>query len=800
MNHILNPPHASTASLDLTFGTYRMSGDTAGRLVTSALAAGVRSIDTAHLYKNETSVFEAVRAFEASHGPVRVTTKIFKNMLFEQTIRAVEGSAEKLGRALDVVLLQRPLPAIMWRALSACVDRGLTKEIGVSNYSARHLETLLEVCNGKTPCRRPSINQVELHPFVGPIQTLLSLCASERIRVQGHTVLARGQFFDFPPLVKLATRLGVSPAVVMLQWAKERGAQAVVSTSNEARLHELVAANVHLDARDMAEINGYYGIKTVRFYPLAEVSAVHDDLSDKVDTGDYVDAVAARLDEDRRALAAGTPVSNMALNLPASTNRQLLTDPVANRIALRLFPVEEGTSEQASYARFRELVRKLRSAVQARREALPKAKKTSCAIPHDYFEPRPQRVVGGTPVSMAVAYPQAMPVKVARAEELAPFFAFLRTPETLGDQPDLDKGPLMFTRGAFYADQRMDLCKQVVGPDHIGALCDAVAEPFARDNAPSWGRVRHFLLGNNIACDGEGNAGAEAFARLISDPRVAIETWYLAGNSIGPEAMGVMARAFENNVHARALWLKRNPLGTEGGAHLGRLLAKNRTLCLLDLHTTGLFDEGIEAMAEAFMAEGGELHLRHLYAGANALSERSLVALRPMLTRARPSSLVSLSISLNRFGNIGLDVFVDLVETGALAELVRLDLGSIGLEAPDLSRFVQALIVHCPKLLALDLGTYLSTRDMGEAANHLDPDVTPLERLLRVHPTLELLDVAICGQPAESLDRLVDALGPRQSLHGVGGSRAFHHTERERRFLKHPKRVLHIDSIYRGRD
>lgn len=799
MNPLPNPP-PSTASHDLSFGTYRTSADTAARLVTSALAAGIRAIDTAHLYKNEASVFEAVRAFEASHGPVHVTTKIFKNMLFEQTIRAVEGSAERLGRALDVVLLHRPLPAIMWRALSACVDRGLTKEIGVSNYSARHLEALLEICNGKTPCRRPSVNQIELHPFVGPIQTLLSTCASEGIRVQGHTVLARGQFFAFPPLVALTARLGVSPAVVLLQWAKQRGAQPVIGTSNEAHLRELVEANVHLDARDMAEMNGYYGIKTARFYPLADVSAVHDELSDKVDTGDYVDAVAARLDEDRRALMAGTPVSTMALNLPASTNRQLLTDPIANRIALRLYPLEEGTGEQASYARFRELVRKLRAAAQAQRRALPKAKKASCSIPHGYFDPRPPRVVNGIPVSMAVAYPQAMPVTVARAEELAPFFAFLRTPEALGDVPDLDEGPLMFTRGAFYADQRMDLCKQVVGPDHVGALCDAVAAPFTRENAPSWGRVRHFLLGNNIACEGDGKAGAEAFARLIADPRVEIETWYLAGNSIGPEAMGILARAFETNAHARALWLKRNPLGTEGAAHLGRMLAKNRTLRLLDLHTTGLFDEGVEAMAQAFVAEGTELHLRHLYAGASALSERSLVALRATLPRKGPSSLVSLSISLNRFGNRGLDAFVDLLETGALAELVRLDLGSIGLEAPDLSRFVQSLVVHCPKLRALDLGTYLSTRDMGEAANRLDPDVTPLERLLREHPTLELLDVAICGLPAESLERLVDARGPRQSLHGVGGSRAFHHTERERRFLKHPKRVLHIDSIYRGRD
>src|SRR5205814_5146863 len=155
----------------------------------------------------------------------------------------------------------------------------------------------------------------------------------------------------FPPLVSLAQRLGVSPAVVMLRWAQQLGAGVVFHTSKESHLREVLDASIHLDARVMAEINGYYGVKTVRFFPFAEVSPIHDDLSEMVDTADYVNAVAARLDDDRRALAAGMPVSNMALNLPASTNRQLLTDPVANRIALRLFPVEEGASEAPSYDR-----------------------------------------------------------------------------------------------------------------------------------------------------------------------------------------------------------------------------------------------------------------------------------------------------------------------------------------------------------------------------------------------------------------------------------------------------------------
>src|SRR5262249_17790815 len=161
------------------------------------------------------------------------------------------------------------------------------------------------------------------------------------------------------------------------------------------------------------------------------------------------------------------------------------------------------------------------------------------------------------------------------------------------------------------------------------------------------------------------------------------------------------------------------------------------------------------AMARAFVSAGGVLHLRHLYASANALSERSLVALRSMLTKQlpEPSTLVSLYLSLNRLENEGCDVFVDLLESGALGHLERLDLGSIGLVRPDLSRVTDALILRCPKLRSLDLGTYLSTRDLGEKANVLDPDVTPLVRLLRDHPALELLDVSICGLPPDSIER-----------------------------------------------
>ncbi|WP_437906176.1 aldo/keto reductase [Sorangium sp. So ce327] len=794
----------------LTFGTYRVSGETAARLVTSALEAGVRSVDTAHLYKNEPAVFAAVRAFEAAHPElpqIRVCTKIFKHLLFDQTLRAVEGSVVRLGRALDLVLLHRPLPAAMWRALDAAVARGLVNEIGISNYSAARLKELLMLCDGVTgePCRRPAVNQVELHPFVGPVQPLLALCRAEGIRVQGHTVLARGQFLEFPPLVRLARSLGVSTAVVMLRWAQQLGAEVVFHTTQAQHLREVIdatrAAEPVLSALQLAEISGYYGFETRRFFPEAATPSLDAELGEVTDTGTYVERVATRLAEDRRALEAGLPVSDLALNLPANSNRQLSTDPVANQLALRLFPVEGDKTAVSSYGRFRDLVRKLRSRAQAQKEAQLKSRTPICSLKPGHPALRPLRFVDGEPVSMAVAYPEAMPVEVAPAHELAPFFDFLRDPERLGSSPpDLGEAPLIFQRGAYYADERMDLCKQVVGPAHIAALCEAVERPFSAAHAPRWGRVRHFLLGNNIACQGAGDEGARAFARLMSNPEVTIETWYLAGNCIDAEDMGIIAQALEDNRHARALWLKRNPLGAGGAAHLGRLLAKNSTLSLLDVHNTGLFDEGIEALADAFEAAGGVLHLRHLYAAANAFSPRSIAALRRLFSRQlpEPSSLVSLSLSLNRLGNPGCDAFVDLLETGALARLERLDLGSIGLDRLDSTRLVDGLIAHCPKLRSLNLGTYLSTRDLGEKTNLLRPEVSALVRLLREHPTLELLDVSICGLPQASIDELVAACGAHQSLHGVGGH-ALHHTERERRFLKHPERVLHIDSIYRGR-
>jgi hypothetical protein len=73
-----------------------------------------------------------------------------------------------------------------------------------------------------------------------------------------------------------------------------------------------------------------------------------------------------------------------------------------------------------------------------------------------------------------------------------------------------------------------------------------------------------------------------------------------------------------------------------------------------------------------------------------------------------------------------------------------------------------------------------------------------MKRLLQEHGSLELLDSSTCGLSRAEGQELVGELGPRQSIHGVGGQ-ALQHSQLERRLLEHPACVLHIDSIYRGR-
>jgi Ran GTPase-activating protein (RanGAP) involved in mRNA processing and transport len=362
-----------------------------------------------------------------------------------------------------------------------------------------------------------------------------------------------------------------------------------------------------------------------------------------------------------------------------------------------------------------------------------------------------------------------MPVDVTDPNEFNLFFDYLKRAEV---PPQSDT---IFIRGAMFPDGRMDLCKQVVGPTSIERLCDTVIESKI---------VKHFLLGNNVALQENEEAGARAFARMIKASP--LETLYLAGNNIGSKGIKIIAEALESNEYCKALWLKRNPIGPLGALSLNAMLKVNTTLVLLDLHNCALGDTGVANLLS------GELPaLKHLYLDANGLESTGAV-----VTWCQTGRPVTLFLSINRLGDQNvIELARALTNNGTLK---RLCLASTHLGNAGVSALVE-MALTCPKLRSLDLGCYKSTGDLGEHPGNFYDDTVILDliRLLETSPSLKYLSTMNCKISAEGLASL-----PRVPWISFDlGSGPWHHVHEPGvlRTIKQPKRVVHIDSIYRGK-
>lgn len=399
--------------------------------------------------------------------------------------------------------------------------------------------------------------------------------------------------------------------------------------------------------------------------------------------------------------------------------------------------------------------------------------------------------------------PLPMPVDVPKYAQLEPFFEFIRG---LEEPPSSD---VVFNRGAVLAGGYVDMCKQVVGPAHLGKLCNAILDSKA-------GAIRHFLLGNNVAFDSPGAVAGPGKAEATNETREAgiarmvelmdsargMQTWYLAGNAIDGAVMERLASALETNKVCKSFWLKRNPLGPRGARAVGRLLAWNDTIQELDLHNTGLLDEGIEGIAEELDRHSPTASaLRHLHLGANAISKESVPALCRILRHFCPR-LETLYFDMNSLGDEGLALLAPALEE--CQRLKRLILCANGLTDVGLGT-VEAVAMKLPELITLGVGFYKSTRALGMSFNAFT-DVGPLIRLVRNKVSLRLLKAERCIVGEDAARELVAAvkqqgtvtLFAQQQRGHDGGENVIAHTEEELDALRNSELVEHIFSIYRN--
>ena len=230
-----------------------------------ALAAGFRHFDCAERYGNEREVGNALQAGLAAGGIARedifVTTKLWNsNHRPARVAPAFLASLDKLAlNYLDLYLIHTPFAfqpgdnqdprdqngnvlydrditlLDTWKAMESLVDHGQCRAIGLSDITLDELKPIYASARIK-----PAVVQVESHPYL-PETELLEFCKQNHIVFLAFAPLGHGMrpgLLEDPVISSIATRVGKTPAQVLLAWAVQRGTALLTTPRSAARARE----------------------------------------------------------------------------------------------------------------------------------------------------------------------------------------------------------------------------------------------------------------------------------------------------------------------------------------------------------------------------------------------------------------------------------------------------------------------------------------------------------------------------------------------------------------------------------
>jgi aldehyde reductase len=230
-----------------------------------ALEAGFRHIDCAERYGNEREVGSALQAALAAREIAReeifVTTKLWNNNHRPERVEpALDASLGRLGLTyLDLYLIHTPFAfqpgdeqdprdqdgnviydrdvtlLDTWKAMERLVDRGKCQAIGLSDVTLNELLPIHESARIK-----PAVVQVEAHPYL-PETELLEFCKEHGVVFLAFAPLGHGMkpgLLEDPVISAVASRVGKTPAQVLLAWAVQRGTALLTTPRTAARAKE----------------------------------------------------------------------------------------------------------------------------------------------------------------------------------------------------------------------------------------------------------------------------------------------------------------------------------------------------------------------------------------------------------------------------------------------------------------------------------------------------------------------------------------------------------------------------------
>lgn len=249
--------HNGFALPALGLGTYRLNGDDGAAAIAAGIDAGYRLVDSAFNYENEGTVGRGVADAAIDRAEIIVTTKLpGRHHPSEKARTSIEESRFRLGAdATDLHLIHWPNPiqdeyVQAWAALVDAQQRGVVRQIGVSNFLPEHLERI-----ERETGVRPVVNQIELHPYF-PQEEQLAYHREHGIITEAWSPIGRAKaLIEEPVITEIAAAHGISPVQAVLAWHVARETVAIPKASSlEHQKSNLAAASVVLDDDEVAAI------------------------------------------------------------------------------------------------------------------------------------------------------------------------------------------------------------------------------------------------------------------------------------------------------------------------------------------------------------------------------------------------------------------------------------------------------------------------------------------------------------------------------------------------------------------
>ena len=234
----------------LGLGTWQLKHQTVDSIV-QALEAGYRMIDTAGDYHTQRGIGEALRVSGCPRESVYLVTKVEETGDAYEAVRA--SLAELRVDHVDLVLVHRPpergVGDKIWQCLRRAKREGLTRDIGVSNYSIEQIEELV-YRTGELPV----VNQIEWTPF-GHSPRMLDFCRDNDIVIQAWSPLTRGTRLNDDKLAAMAARHGRTPAQLLIRWNLQLGIVPLPKANHVNHLRDnLHVFDFEISQLDMAKL------------------------------------------------------------------------------------------------------------------------------------------------------------------------------------------------------------------------------------------------------------------------------------------------------------------------------------------------------------------------------------------------------------------------------------------------------------------------------------------------------------------------------------------------------------------